>query len=313
MHCTSPQSVSEGERYFDSANLDKLSLDNIPSFWKGCSLNVHSDCYPLYCVFDGHIDQRFYSSGPTRLGVVVFTNESFAFDAAEYLTKNCSAVFKRGDSTTGKTWWFFEDRFESSIIYLKYNTFIEVSPFTTPQATPPDTLWSVINEVENRMNRLVCNSPSVEGKYFNTKNIKDLDLHNIAAFWQGDSIIPYNSSFVGMRIGLRLRDIGYSSATGITDTAKKIISINVFKTTDIAIQAIRDWKSISQAQAYYGNSKGPIEGLWWFEGDSITQSYTTIVAQKWNTVVEVCYYPPNKELILATVSDLLRKIDELSK
>jgi hypothetical protein len=312
MQCTSPQSISEGEHYFDSANLDKLSLDNIPSFWKGCSLNVFPNCFNVYCVSDGHIDQRFYSSGVAWLGVVVFKNQSFAFDAAEFKTKSSSAVFKRGDSTTGKTWWFYESGPESGIICLKYNTFIEVNQYVKPQTSVIDSLWSAISEVENRMNRFAGNPPSVEGKYFNTKNLKDLDLHNIAAFWQGDSISSYNSSFVVSRIGLRLRDIGYSNATG-TGPAGKIISVNVFKNTDIALQAIRDWKTTRQAQTYYGNSKGPIKGLWWYEGNSITPSYTTIVAQKWNTVVEVSYYPQNNQLILTTVSDILRKIDELSK
>jgi hypothetical protein len=87
--------------------------------------------------------------------------KTIAFDAAEYLTKNCSAVFKRGDSTTGKTWWFFEDLFASSIIYVRYNTFIEIYS-TTPQATKPDSLWSVINEIENRMNRF-SNNPTPAG------------------------------------------------------------------------------------------------------------------------------------------------------
>jgi hypothetical protein len=137
-----------------------------------------------------------------------------------------------------------------------------------------------------------------------------LDLQYIDAFWHDDSIKPFNRYIEGSRIGLHLRDIGYSS---FTDTSRKTISVNVFKNTDIAIQTIWDWKSASQVQTYLGNPKGPIDGLWRFEGDPSAPTYTTIVVQKWNTIVEVSYYPQNNQLILTTVSDLLRKIDELSK
>jgi hypothetical protein len=320
MQCTSPNKLDENRVYFDPVYLNDLSLDKLPAFWNGDSLiDISNRFSPFYSYCDGHIDQRFYSSGSKKFGVVVFSNSAFASTAIEAYKNGGSAIFRRGDTTGGKTWWFTgwfysNGSCELDIIYLKNNTVIEATQNAPSFELAQDSLWDAINEVEKRITYFSHSSPPVpKGKYFNTTYREDLDLSNIPIFWQDDTVRYDSRSGMYSDTGL-LRHIGYTSGleTGGTQGVHKGITLNVFKSAEFAVQALHASKARSQAITYYGEPKSPIKGLWWSVGDSINPSYTYICFQKLNTVLEVTYIPNNNEIVINTILEIARRIDELS-
>jgi hypothetical protein len=147
---------------------------------------------------------------------------------------------------------------------------------------------------------------SPQSKYFNPNDLARLELLNLNTFWQSDTVAQYAHPDMFSYKGF-LQSLRYSGAN-------KYISINVFNSIDSAIQAIKDAKTGSQAPNFYGNQEGPIKGLWWYiPSDSVTPStsYYGIFAQKWNTIVGVTY-PSNSELLINTVLEILKRIDEIS-
>jgi hypothetical protein len=318
MQCTSPNKLDEDNAYFDPVYLNNLSLDNLPAFWNGDSVTVCSFCFPSqYYNSEGHIDERFCKSGSKWLGVVVFSNPKFASTAVEARKNCCAAIFKRGDSTSGKTWWYSSSSNPANlyIIYQKYNTVIEATQYAPSIELAQDSLWKAINMIESRINHFAYSPPPIpQGKYFSIRYLEDLDLININNFWQDDSIYYWGSAGMFSDTGF-LKSIEYRNSleTDITQGVHKEITVNVFKTTEFAIKALHNSKRWNQAITYYGKQDGPIKDLWYFIGDSINPSYTFICLQKLNTVINITCYPNNNEIIINTLVEIARRIDELSE
>lgn len=221
-------------------------------------------------------------------------------------------VFRRGDSSTDKTWWISDQSGKRvCIITLKYNTVIEAIQNVSTMTLAQDLLWSAINEIERRIQLFANTSPPVipHGKLFNSTNLTKLNISKLTEFWQGDSLFQRNDT---SQYESFLYSIAYAAipkSSGI----EKFISISVYETTDQAILRIYKQRTWSQAVTCYGDPDSLVNGgVWFYTCDTVTP-YVGITFQKWNTIVDIIYSPQNYEIITNTVKEIARRIDELSK
>ena len=119
---------SHQKKIFNPANLSKLSLDKIDSFWDDDSIKHVSDFIDE--TFNTHLEYLVgtrYSSDSKMIVVSVFNSQYGAIEAMELRRNNVAVVIKNGinnEFISGK-WWFSQN--PSSLIFLnKLNVIIEV-------------------------------------------------------------------------------------------------------------------------------------------------------------------------------------------
>ena len=120
---------------------------------------------------------------------------------------------------------------------------------------------------------------SSEEILFNPENLSSLSLENITDFWQGDSIAFKSNTnyffkiYEGFLEGIELR------------AANKFIEIDVFKSKEIALNAIEEFRSVISMYTIESNDHTIIKEKWWH----MPNSYLTIFVNKYNTFISIHY------------------------
>jgi hypothetical protein len=156
VQCRNPQNTELTEPIFNASLLSELALDSLPAFWGNDSV-YSTDLGAVFSSQDGYKDALGFKSNNGRwLSLIVFTSRPAAIVAMEFRINNVAAVFKKGDSTSGKTWWYSDSSASGVILSLsKYNTIVEAVRAGTTFLFENDSLWIPINEISNRIDSQV--------------------------------------------------------------------------------------------------------------------------------------------------------------
>ena len=148
---------------------------------------------------------------------------------------------------------------------------------------------------------LSCKSEitSSKGIYFSPENLSSLALENINDFWQGDSI-AFNSNstyffnyYDGFLEGIELR------------AKNKFIKVDVFKSKEIALNAIEEFRNSISMYTIESNDHKIIKEKWW----SMPNSYFAVFVNKYNTIISIYYSPESEEEFTQNIAvEIIRRI-----
>ena len=149
------------------------------------------------------------------------------------------------------------------------------------------------------------NENEKQEKFFDSKNLNQLDLANINNFWKkGIEIDTSNSTD-----GIFENHSGFIE--GICFSIKdRAVWISVFTTQDMAIDAMES-RIPNVAGVIEKGTSDEIKGVWWYYGSS------AVFVNQWNTIIEVTIFGVNNEKLKGTVyntaNELAKRVNNLSK
>jgi len=154
-----------------------------------------------------------------------------------------------------------------------------------------------------------CNDDlnSSKASYFNPENLEQLSIKGLDKFWRGDSIFidDYKGYFFNEYDGY------LDGLTYVTDSTHKKISVYVFKSRDIAIKAMEEFRLVIVAPTYEGDPNLYFNEKWWYVAGT---PYNSITVNKYNTLIQVFNsFSENDNLVIETTDEIISRIEKLSK
>lgn len=144
-------------------------------------------------------------------------------------------------------------------------------------------------------------------RFFDPKDLSRLSLEEMNHFWEGDRIkhiSTINDAIFGSHPGF-LGGIEYRGDT-------RGISVSVFKSQAMAIEAMELLRKNVAAVIEPGNPPDLFPGPWWFT-DNIPNA---VFVNQWNTIVDVFIYHPDykavENLLLETAKEIAGRVDAFS-
>ena len=141
---------------------------------------------------------------------------------------------------------------------------------------------------------------------FHQDDISELSIQDLSEFWNGDSV--YTEKI--MEYILENYE-GYLGGLGYRTENFKTISVNVFKSSEIAIEAMEYYRSNISAMSAEGDSNEIIKEKWWYVVGTNNKS---IWVNKNNTILFVSNTLSDDENVsISTAAELISRVEALSK
>ena len=146
------------KKIFNSADLSKLSLDKIDSFWDDDSIKRVVD-FTEDAIFNTHpayLGGIRYEGEKNVITVTVFNSQVTSIEAMELRRNNVAAIINEGkkhDLLNGK--WWFDDTPPYTIFLNKLNTIIELTYNYYPTYAENEiVLIQIVTEIAQRIDYL---------------------------------------------------------------------------------------------------------------------------------------------------------------
>jgi hypothetical protein len=142
--------------------------------------------------------------------------------------------------------------------------------------------------------------------FFNPENLSKLKIEDMDKFWRGDSI------FVDDYLGYFFYEYdGYlNGVKNLNFSTHKIISVYVFKSREIAIEAIEEYRQIITTSTDEGDPNLYFNERWWY----VIGSYNSIIVNKYNTFIQISNsVSENDDVVIETANEIISRIEKLSR
>lgn len=95
------------------------------------------------------------------------------------------------------------------------------------------------------------------------------------------------------------------------ESTHKVVEINVFRSKQIAIDAMEEFRTLISAITIEGDEKNIFGEKWWYIQDS---SYRSIWVNKYNTILFVSNsFSADNKIIVDTALEIINRIQSLTK
>lgn len=154
-------------------------------------------------------------------------------------------------------------------------------------------------------------SPSEKEKYFLMDNLPKIQLNQIDDFWKGDTITNISDYTLSKYHPGFLKHLSYNNK-------KKLTAVTVFKSKDMAIDAMEERIKEVSMKIYIGDNHEKIKEKWWW--GIYLNFQRAVFINKWNTIVEAAvldydYADDDSIRILLedTAIEIAKRVDMLSE